>query len=113
MHKGVNPDEVVAAGAAIQADVLKGDVKDVLLLDVTPLSLGVETQGGVMTVLIPRTRPFQPAEARRSLPRQTTNHKLISTLSKANDRSPPRTRVLDASSSTELNRRREASLKSM
>jgi molecular chaperone DnaK len=53
-HKGVNPDEVVAIGAAVQAGVLKGEVKDVLLLDVTPLSLGVETQGGVMTVLIPR-----------------------------------------------------------
>ena len=53
-HKGVNPDEVVAAGAAIQAGVLQGDVKDVVLLDVTPLSLGIETLGGVFTRLIDR-----------------------------------------------------------
>jgi molecular chaperone DnaK len=53
-HQGVNPDEVVAVGAAIQSGVLQGEVKDVLLLDVTPLSLGVETQGSIMTVLIPR-----------------------------------------------------------
>ncbi len=53
-HKGVNPDEVVAVGAAIQAGVLKGEVHDVLLLDVTPLTLGIETLGGVMTPLIPR-----------------------------------------------------------
>jgi molecular chaperone DnaK len=63
-HKGVNPDEVVAVGAAIQGGVLAGDVKDVVLLDVTPLSLGVETQGGVMTVLIPRntTIPTKKSE---------------------------------------------------
>jgi molecular chaperone DnaK len=53
-NKGVNPDEVVAVGAALQAGVLKGEVKDVLLLDVTPLSLGIETKGGVMTTLIER-----------------------------------------------------------
>ena len=53
-HRGVNPDEVVAVGAAIQGAVLKGDVKDILLLDVTPLTLGIETLGGVMTPLIPR-----------------------------------------------------------
>ncbi|MEV8314438.1 molecular chaperone DnaK [Streptomyces sp. NPDC059900] len=53
-HKGVNPDEVVALGAALQAGVIRGDVKDVLLLDVTPLSLGIETKGGIMTTLIER-----------------------------------------------------------
>jgi len=63
-HKGVNPDEVVAVGAAIQGGVLAGDVRDVVLLDVTPLSLGVETQGGVTTVLIPRntTIPTRKSE---------------------------------------------------
>ena len=53
-HKGVNPDEVVAVGAAIQAAVLSGDVKDILLLDVTPLTLSVETMGGVATPIIER-----------------------------------------------------------
>jgi molecular chaperone DnaK len=62
-HKGVNPDEVVAVGAAIQGGVLRGEVKDVLLLDVTPLTLGVETLGGVMTPLIPRNTTIPTAKS--------------------------------------------------
>jgi molecular chaperone DnaK len=62
-HQGVNPDEVVAVGAAIQAGVLMGEVKDVVLLDVTPLSLGIETLGGVNTVLIPRNTTIPTAKS--------------------------------------------------
>jgi molecular chaperone DnaK len=62
-HKGVNPDEVVAVGAAIQAGVLKGEVKEVLLLDVTPLTLGIETLGGVATTLIPRNTTIPTAKS--------------------------------------------------
>jgi molecular chaperone DnaK len=62
-HKGVNPDEVVAIGAAIQAGVLKGEVRDVLLLDVTPLTLGIETLGGVATPIIPRNTTIPTAKS--------------------------------------------------
>jgi len=70
-RKDVNPDEAVAIGAAIQGAVLSGDVKDVLLLDVSPLTLGIETMGGVMTALSRRTPPSRP-RSRRCSPLPTT-----------------------------------------
>ncbi len=72
-RKDVNPDEAVAIGAAVQGGVLTGDVKDVLLLDVTPLSLGIETMGGVMTPLITKNTTIRPSTARCSLLRKTTS----------------------------------------
>ena len=76
--KSVNPDEVVAMGAAIQAGVLQGDVKDVLLLDVTPLSLGIETLGGVVTKLIEKIRLYQQKKAKYFLQLKIINQPYLS-----------------------------------
>ena len=84
-HKGVNPDEVVAVGAAIQGGVLRGDVKDVLLLDVTPLTLAIETLGGVATV-IPRNTTIPTRKSRSSRPQSTASPAWRSRFCKASAR---------------------------
>jgi molecular chaperone DnaK len=108
-NKSVNPDEVVAIGAAIQGGVLGGEVKDVLLLDVTPLSLGIETLGGVTTLLIQRNTTIPTKKRRSSPPPRTTRPRSRSTCCRASARWPSTT-GRSASSSSPGSRRPRAAM---
>ena len=107
-HRGVNPDEVVALGAAIQAGVLRGEVKDVLLLDVTPLTLGIETLGGVSTPLIPRNTTIPTSKSQVFSTAADNQSQVEIHVLQASARWPAATSRWASSSSTALSRPRAA-----